>query len=128
MSYKMQGRVIAIGEPTGGTSKAGKDWNKQDFVIETDDKYNPNLSFTVLNDKNNTFDQFRIGTTVEVDFNVGSKEYQGRWFTNCNAFKVTPIAGRQGQESAVKQSSGASQTGASGEIRKDGDDESDLPF
>jgi hypothetical protein len=122
----MQGRVIAIGEPTGGTSKAGKDWTKQGFVIDDEAKeYPKKLSFDVMNDKTNMFETLRVGQMVEVDFNVESNEYNGKFYTNAKAFKATAIGG---QESSVKQSSGASQTGASGEIRKDGDSEDDLPF
>lgn len=120
MSYKTSGRVIAIGEPTGGTSKAGKEWSKQGFVIDDEAKeYPKKISFDVMNDKTNMFDNFRVGTMVDVDFNVESREYQGKYYTNCNAFKVTAVGG----QSAVKQKEEPK------EIRSDNnDDTSDLPF
>jgi hypothetical protein len=39
---EIQGKITQVFEPvTGGTSKAGKEWMKQDFVLETEDDEYP---------------------------------------------------------------------------------------
>ena len=89
--FKTIGNVIAISPVQSGTSAKGE-WHKQEFVIEIpDEKYPKNICFTLFNDKNNTLSKLKTGTEVEVSFSVESREYQGRWFSNVNAFRVDVV-------------------------------------
>ena len=116
MSFKTQGRVIAIGNQTGGTSQAGKEWSKRSFVIDDEAaQYPKKISFDTMN-KPDLFNDFEVGDKVEVDFGIESREYNEKWYSNLNAFKVTSLE-------KAKKSGGAPQ-----EIRKEDQDESDLPF
>ena len=36
---ELAGRVIAVLEPKGGTSRNGNEWKVQEYVIETHDQY-----------------------------------------------------------------------------------------
>ena len=116
MSFKTQGRVILIGQPTRGTSQAGKEWSKRSFVIDDEAaQYPKKISFDTMN-KPELFNDFKEGDKVEVDFNVESREYQSKYYTNCNAFKVSVLEKAKG--------------GQPEEIRKpySEDENSDLPF
>lgn len=84
----VSGKVTHILKPQSGTSKAGKDWNKQDFVIETNDQYPKSVCFTLFGDKTDLISKVEVGNDVDVSFNLESKEYNGRWFANVNAWKV----------------------------------------
>ena len=97
MSFKVTGRVIKIMPEITGTSAKGE-WHKRDFVIDDEDgQYSKNICFSLFNDKNETFKKVLIGSQVEVSFSVESREYNGKYFSNVNAFKVDVI-GQQKQE------------------------------
>ena len=88
----LQGRIVEILKEESGVSKAGKDWQKQDFVIETDGKYPKKVYFTMFNDKLTNL--VKVGSEVEVSFSIESREYNGRWFTNINAFSVNLVSSK----------------------------------
>ena len=75
-----------------GTSKAGKEWQKLDFVIETLGEYPKKIAFTLFGDKTSMIDGVGVGQEIEVSFNLESREYEGRWFSNINAWRVNPVA------------------------------------
>ena len=45
---KESGKIIWIGEITSGSTQAGKDWRKQDAVIEWGNKFKEKLCLTFL--------------------------------------------------------------------------------
>lgn len=87
-----KGRVIEILKPESGTSKAGKEWNKQEFVIETDDQYPRKICFNLFGDKTGLISDIKVGDELEVEYNLESREYNGRWFHNVNCWKVGKVA------------------------------------
>lgn len=84
----ISGVVLHILDEQSGVSKAGKDWNKQDFVIETTDQYPKKIAFTLFGDKTDLLMNIGQGQLVDVSFNLESREYNGRWFHNVNAWKI----------------------------------------
>lgn len=88
MALSVKGKIEQILKPESGVSKAGKEWNKQEFVIETDDQYPKKVCFTLFGDKVNLVEGLTAGQEVEVSFNIESREYNGRWFHNVNAWKI----------------------------------------
>ena len=94
MSFKVKGRVIRILPEITGTSAKGE-WKKRDFVIDDEDgQYSKNICFSMFNDKNDTFLKMLIGSQVEVSFSIESREYNEKWFSNVNAFKVDVIGNK----------------------------------
>jgi hypothetical protein len=88
---KEKGVVKQILKAESGTSKAGKEWVKQEFVIETlDTQYPKNICFTLFGDKTDLLQRITEGMTVDVSFNLESREYNGKWFHNVNAWKIQP--------------------------------------
>jgi hypothetical protein len=85
---KVTGKLTNILNPVSGISKSGKDWNKQDFVITTDDKYPKEICFTLFGDKTDLISNIKLGDEIEVFFNLESREYEGRYFHNVLAWKV----------------------------------------
>ena len=91
MSLQIKGTVIKILNAESGVSRAGKEWKKQEFVIETQDQFPRKVCFTLFNDKVSLLDQIQEGKEVDVSFNVESREYNGRWFHNINAWKIDQV-------------------------------------
>ncbi len=88
MSLAVKGKIEQILKPESGVSRAGKEWNKQEFVIETEEQYPRKVCFTLFGDKTSLIDGLSAGQEVEVSFNLESREYNGRWFHNINAWKI----------------------------------------
>ena len=88
MSLAVKGKIEQILKPESGVSKAGKEWSKQEFVIETEEQYPRKVCFTLFGDKVSLVSGLSAGQEVEVSFNLESREYNGRWFHNINAWKI----------------------------------------
>ena len=88
MALSVKGKVEQILKPESGVSKAGKEWKKQEFVMETDEQFPRKVCFTLFGDKVDLLNGLTAGQEVEVSFNLDSREFNGRWFTNVNAWKI----------------------------------------
>ena len=93
MSLREEGKVLEIGKIETGVSKAGKEWSKIDFAIETEEQYPKTICFTLFNDRCKMLDSIDTGDKVVVDFSVESRKWtdkngEDKWFHNVNAFFV----------------------------------------
>lgn len=87
---EISGTVVKVLPPTSGTSQSGKDWTKQTFVIEfTEGNYDKQLAFDTL--KPEILKGIGEGSAVDVKFNIESREYNGKYYTNCNAWAVKEV-------------------------------------
>ncbi len=93
MALSVKGKIEQILKPESGVSRAGKEWNKQEFVIETDEQFPRKVCFTLFGDKTSLISGFAPGTEVEVSFNLESREYNGKYFHNINAWKIDKAGG-----------------------------------
>lgn len=85
----MKGKITQILEVETGTSKAGKEWKKGGFVIDNGNPFNSLVCFSLFGDeKINMIKDFKVGQEVEVAFNLSSKEFNGKWYHNIDAWKV----------------------------------------
>jgi hypothetical protein len=88
MSITVKGKIQQILKPESGVSRSGNEWKKQEFVIETEEQFPRKVCFTLFGDKVSLIDGLKTGEEVEVSFNVESREYNGKWFHNINAWKI----------------------------------------
>ncbi len=91
MSLSVKGNIVSILNPESGVSRAGKEWSKQEFVIETQEQFPKKVCFTLFGDKTSLLNGISNGAEVEVSFNLESREYNGRWFHNINAWKIDTV-------------------------------------
>ena len=86
----IKGKVHAILAEQSVTSAGGKAWAKIDFVIEeTEGQYPKKVSFTAMGDKIlPVVKSLSVGQLVEVHYNLDAREYNGKWFTNINAWRI----------------------------------------
>jgi hypothetical protein len=84
---EITGTIIQILPEVGGTGKTGNAWRKQEYILETKDQYPKKICFNAWGDK---IDQFALqqGDEATVSFDVESREYNGRWFTEVKAWNV----------------------------------------
>lgn len=101
--FKITGIFVERLDPVKGTSKAGKDWEKQDFVIETQEKYPKTICFTLFGNKIPLLNQGIVkGVEVEVLFDVQSREYNGKYYHNINAQNIQVIENMAGEAGIIE--------------------------
>ena len=88
--FKMKGTITKIGDVQEGTSKAGKAWKKTNVVIDNGAEWGNVVSFTVFGDEKveNLLKYNKVGQEVEISFNVSSKEYEGKFYSDISAWKI----------------------------------------
>ena len=91
MSLQVKGKIQQILKPGSGVSRAGNEWKKQEFIIETSDQFSRKICFTLFNDKNSLLENVIPGDEVEVSFNIESREFNGKWYHNINAWKIDKV-------------------------------------
>ena len=84
---EIKGKVVLVLPQQSGTSQAGKQWKKQEFVIETPDQVPRKVCMTLFGDK---VDQFPVAENDDIvaSIDIESREYNGRWYTNVNVWKI----------------------------------------
>lgn len=83
----LRGTVIRILPVQEGVSKAGNAWRRGSFVIETDSQYPRTVCFNIWN---NRIEEYPLteGDLVDVRFDVESREYMERWYTDVTAYSI----------------------------------------
>lgn len=120
-----KGIVLEILPVQSGTSKTGKDWQKLEFVIETNEQFSKKIAFTLFGDKLSLLAGISIGESVDVHFNLESREFEGRWFHNINAWRIDTVASTS-QPSVAEYAKTSNPPNPIDDIQNDGAD--DLPF
>lgn len=84
---EITGKVIQLLPLQEGQGKNGP-WKKQEFILETQEQYPKKVCISAWGDK---VDQFNLQENAEVtvSINVESREYNGRWYTDIRAWRVT---------------------------------------
>lgn len=89
MSLEISGKLVKVLQPQSGTSKAGKQWVKQSFVIDTGGQYNSELCFNLFGeDKVKLLQGITTNDEIKVLFNLSSREYKGNYYTSADAWKI----------------------------------------
>ncbi len=85
MSYTAQGRLKHIGE----TEQKTDQFQVRDAVIETlDDKYPQLVKFQFVQDRCNLLDSYELNDLVTIHFDLRGREWDGKYFTNLNGWKI----------------------------------------
>lgn len=92
---EIEGRLIQKLGIQSGKSARG-DWAKQEFVIEFQEGNFPSKAcFSVWGaDKVKDLEKYQPGDQIKVAFNVSSREFNGKWYTDLRAWRISP-AGAQ---------------------------------
>ena len=86
---EFEGKVLQILPPTSGQSARGT-WERQTVVFEQPNKqYGKELAVTFMN-KAQDVASLRVGETYIVSFDIESREYQGRWYTDVVGRRIEP--------------------------------------
>jgi len=86
---ELTGKILQILPEKSGNSSRGS-WRKQEYIIEVPGDYPKTVCFMLWGDR---IDQFKIqeGQELTISIDLESREYNGRWYTDVKAWKVTPV-------------------------------------
>ena len=88
MAYELEGSLKEIFE----TKTFAKGFTKREFVVTVasgpDDKWPQHVKLQCVKDRCATLDKFKAGQRVKVSFDLRGSEYQGRYYTDLQAFKI----------------------------------------
>ena len=103
MAMELEGRIVRKLSVQSGNSARGT-WSKQEFIFEYQEgNYPSQVCMNVWGEeKVKDLDKYQIGDKVKVSFNLSSREYNGRWYTDVRAWRIEP-AGATGSHSAPAQ-------------------------
>ena len=91
MALELEGTIRQKLGVQSGTSARGA-WAKQEFILEfPDGNYTSQACFTAWGqDKVQELDKYQTGDRVKVSFNLKSREYNGRWYTDVSIWRISP--------------------------------------
>lgn len=72
-----------------GSGKNGE-WKKQDIIVETEGQFPKRICVSIWGDKINK-GQLQIGNELKIDFDIESREYNGKWYTDIKASKIESV-------------------------------------
>ncbi len=98
---EVQGKIILKLPLASGTSKAGNQWKKQEYVLETHDAYPKKVHFDFFGDRADQY-PLEVGDEVTVSFDIESREFNGRWYTDIRGWKAEKNAAGVPQQPAAQ--------------------------
>lgn len=122
---EFDGKVISVLQAVSGTSARGE-WKKQEVVFEQDGEFGRKVCVSFWGDKAGDVASLREGDKVSVSANVESREYNGRWFTEVRAWKITKQASAQAKAQPPMPETEFAPLSEDGGYKEDNFD--DLPF
>ena len=87
MDLQINGTVKELLEEQSGEGRNGP-WRKQEFILETGGDYPKQVCIVMWGDN---IDKFGIteGEQLTAHIDIASREYNGRWYTDVKAWKIT---------------------------------------
>ena len=84
---EITGKIIVKLPLASGTSKAGNEWHKQEYVLETLESFPKKVHFDFFGEKADQY-PLNIGDVIRLSFDIESREYNGRWYTSIRGWKA----------------------------------------
>lgn len=84
---ELKAKLVQLLPLQTGSGKNGE-WKKQDIIVETlGSQFPKKICISIWGDKADT-NILQIGNELNISFDVESREYNGRWYTDVKAWKV----------------------------------------
>lgn len=100
---EISGKVIKVLPLQSGEGKNGL-WQKQEFVIEVPGQFPKKVCFSLWGDKVTQF-PIKEGDPVTLNFDLESREFNNRWYTEARVWRVSAPATTTQDHPAVKPAS-----------------------
>ncbi|MFZ1703944.1 MAG: DUF3127 domain-containing protein [Saprospiraceae bacterium] len=126
MSFEIEGILVKKFDTESKTSS----FQTREFVITTEGTYPQFVKFQLTQDKCQIVDEYQENDKVKVFFDLRGREWQGKYFTNLNAWKLEKASGSTSDASFpnLSQSPPDFQTQSTPFENTQKEDFDDLPF
>jgi len=85
MSFEVSGKLHVKYD----TVQVKETFKKREFVLEiANGMYPQHVKFQLLQDKTAALDSYNVGDELQVSFDLQGREWQGKYFTNLNAWRI----------------------------------------
>ncbi len=119
MSYELKGKLYKV-FPTESKTDT---FQAREFVVETQENYPQLVKFQLTQDKCGLIDGYSEGEELIVHFDLRGREWNEKFFTNLQAWKLDKVGSDAGEPAS---------TGGASDMPADGfsieEDDNDLPF
>lgn len=123
MSFEVEGKLHKKFDTENKTDT----FQARDFVIEiSSGNYPQYIKFQLTQDRCALVDDFEEGKPIKVHFDLRGREWNGKYFTNLNAWRLEQVGGEEAPQ-AASVDEGFFPT-ASDEPSDAGEADDDLPF
>ncbi len=93
MSFEVEGKLHKKFDTENKTDT----FQAREFVIEVaDGNYPQFVKFQLVQDRCALVDSFQEGEQIKVHFDLRGREWNGKYFTNLNAWRIEKISSEQG--------------------------------
>lgn len=97
MAFEVEGRLHRL----FATEQKSSSFQTREFVLEIPDGNYPQLiKFQAVQDRCAMLDRFSEGDQVKVSFDLRGREWNGKYLTNLNAWRIESGTGEAGQSSS----------------------------
>ncbi|MEY3369039.1 MAG: hypothetical protein RI973_2194 [Bacteroidota bacterium] len=92
-SFDIEGKLIKKYDVEQRTST----FQSREFVIEVPDgSYSQYVKFQLVQERCSMIDNYEEGSMIKVSFDLRGREWQGKFFTNLNAWRIEMAGGGAG--------------------------------
>jgi hypothetical protein len=96
--FEIEGKLVKIYDME---VKGTNSFRTREFVIETMDGTYPNyIKFQSVQDKCDLLNQFQEGEPIKVSFDLRGRQWQDKYFTNLNAWRIEKSSNTSANTSA----------------------------
>ena len=121
MGYQATGRLHKVFD----ADKKSESFTARDFVVEIEDgKFPQMVKFQLVQDKCPLIDDFSEGDEINVDFDLRGREWNEKYFTNLNAWRIALADGSSGD----KKDNAAQASARKAPVPPEDDFDDDIPF
>lgn len=104
---------------------------KKDFVVTTEEQYPQDILFSLNKERTEFINNFNVGDTVLVRFDVRGREWQGKYFVNLVAWKLEEASAAAPADASPAMEQAPPNPGAFPKVDPvdvNTEEEDDLPF
>lgn len=131
MALEITAKLIKLFPAQTGVGKNGN-WTKRDFLVETIETYPKKVCLNAWNEKAIELERFAIGDIYKISFNIESREFNERWYTDVRAWKIEPANNAGPSNQGYNASGNNFQTQSNNVVPENNSfpapEEDDLPF
>lgn len=128
MAFQVEGKLHKIFD----VEQKSERFQAREFVIETEEQYPQFVKFQLVQDKCELIDAHNEGEKIKVHFDLRGREWNEKYFTNLNAWRIEAAdgstVGAAPVAAAAKQNAPAAAPTATAPAAPQADFDDDIPF